>query len=315
MADSTIAALPLAGSINLTDSLPLDQSGSTKRTTISALSTYVATANLAWSAPGAIGSVTPNTGNFINVTLNAPISGSSTTGALSYGVQSYSDTGNFATFSAALNGYAQFGIQNTSTGTLASSDFIVANNLSTAGTYYGDFGINGSGFTGSGSFNLPNATFLTATTGDLALGTTTSNAVHFVINSGTTDAGTINTSGNWVVTSLLANTGALGYGTGVGGTVSQSGTRITAVTLNKLSGQITMVSAAGSATAATFTVNNTTVAATDTIILNQKSGTNLYVFLVTAVAANSFNITFYTTGGTSIDIPVINFNVIKGVTA
>jgi hypothetical protein len=76
-----------------------------------------------------------------------------------------------------------------------------------------------------------------------------------------------------------------------------------------------MFSAAGSVVAATFTVTNTLVAATDTIILNQKSGTNLYVLLVTAVAAGSFNVTFYTTGGIATDAPVINFSLIKGVTA
>jgi hypothetical protein len=37
--------------------------------------------------------------------------------------------------------------------------------------------------------------------------------------------------------------------------------------------------------------------------------------MATAVASGRFNITFYTTGGTSSDAPVINFNVIKGVTA
>jgi len=73
-----------------------------------------------------------------------------------------------------------------------------------------------------------------------------------------------------------------------------------------------MFSAAGSATAATFTVTNSSVAATDTIHLCQGTGTNLYVLLVTAVAAGSFNITFYTTGGTATDAPVINFTVVKG---
>ena len=121
----------------------------------------------------------------------------------------------------------------------------------------------------------------------------------------------IDTSGNVLVT----NVAGLGYGTGSGGTVTQATSRTTGVTLSKPTGAITMFSAAGSATAATFTVTNTLVAATDTIILNQKSGTNLYVFLVTAVAAGSFNITFYTTGGTATDAPVINFSVIKGVTA
>jgi len=114
---------------------------------------------------------------------------------------------------------------------------------------------------------------------------------------------------------LAISIGGLGYGTGSGGSVTQGTSRTTGVTLNKTNGAITMFTAVGSAIAATFTVTNSTVAATDTIIVNQKSGTNLYVFLVTAVAAGSFNITFYTTGGIASDAPVINFSVIKAVTA
>ena len=121
----------------------------------------------------------------------------------------------------------------------------------------------------------------------------------------------IDISGNTTVTSAAG----LGYSTGAGGTVTQGTSRTTGVTLNKPTGAITMFSALGSAVAATFTVTNSLVAATDTIILNQQSGTNLYVLLVTAVAAGSFNITFYTTGGVATDAPVINFSVIKGVTA
>ena len=114
---------------------------------------------------------------------------------------------------------------------------------------------------------------------------------------------------------LVTSPNGLGYGTGSGGAVTQLTSRTTGVTLSKPSGAITMFSAAGSIVAATFTVTNTLVAATDTIILNQKSGTNLYVLLVTAVAAGSFNVTFYTTGGIATDAPVINFSLIKGVTA
>jgi hypothetical protein len=115
----------------------------------------------------------------------------------------------------------------------------------------------------------------------------------------------------------VESTGTLGYALnqGAGGAVTQITSRTTGVTLNKATGQITMFSAAGSATAATFTVTNSQVAATDTIIVNQSSGTNLYVLLVTAVTAGTFNITFYTTGGTATDAPVLNFSVIKGSAA
>jgi len=118
-------------------------------------------------------------------------------------------------------------------------------------------------------------------------------------------------------TGVIASTGTagVGYATGAGGAVTQITSRTTGVTLNKTAGAITLVSAAGSATAATFVVTNSTVAATDVIILNQKSGTDLYDLMVTAVAAGSFNITFRTTGGTTTEQPVFNFAVIKGVAA
>ena len=112
-----------------------------------------------------------------------------------------------------------------------------------------------------------------------------------------------------------SGTAGVGYATGAGGTVIQGTSRTTGVTLNKTTGAITLYSAAGSATAATFTVTNSTVAATDVIILNQKSGTDLYDLMVTAVAAGSFNITFRTTGGTTTETPVFNFAVIKAVAA
>jgi len=118
-------------------------------------------------------------------------------------------------------------------------------------------------------------------------------------------------------TGVIASTGTagVGYATGAGGTVTQGSSRTTGVTINKTSGAITLFSAAGSATATTFTVTNSTVAATDVIILNQKSGTDLYDLMVTAVSAGSFNITFRTTGGTTTEQPVFNFAVIKGVAA
>lgn len=114
---------------------------------------------------------------------------------------------------------------------------------------------------------------------------------------------------------LSTGTAGLGYATGAGGAVTQGTSRTTGVTLNTITGAITLFTAAGSATAATFTVTNSTVAATDTVIVNAKSGTNVYLTAVTAVAAGSFNITFWTTGGTSSDAPVFNFSVIKGVAA
>lgn len=120
--------------------------------------------------------------------------------------------------------------------------------------------------------------------------------------------GTFNFSNGFLGNTANSN---LGYAAGSGGAVTQLTSRTTGVTLNKITGAITLFAAAGTAAFTTFTVTNSTVAATDTIILSVKSGTNVYLVHVTAVAAGSFNITFNTTGGTSSDSPVINFAVIK----
>lgn len=114
---------------------------------------------------------------------------------------------------------------------------------------------------------------------------------------------------------VIRDTAGLGYGTGSGGTVTQATSRTTGVTLNKTNGSITLVSAAGTATWQSFTVTNSAVAISDVVILSQRSGTDLYMLEVTAVAAGSFRISFATTGGTTTEQPVFNFAVIKAVTA
>lgn len=115
---------------------------------------------------------------------------------------------------------------------------------------------------------------------------------------------------------LLADGGtAVGYATGAGGTVTQGTSRTTGVTLSKRSGSITLFTAAGTSAYTSFTVTNTLVSATDVIIVNQKSGSNIYNAFVTAVADGSFRITFNSVSGTASDAPVFNFVVIEGVAA
>lgn len=114
---------------------------------------------------------------------------------------------------------------------------------------------------------------------------------------------------------ILTTGGIIGYDTGTGGTITQITSRTTGVTLNTTNGAITLVSAAGSTSWQTFTVTNSTVAATDTVLVVQQSGTDLNMIHVTNVSAGSFDITFATTGGTTTEQPVFNFAVINGVTS
>lgn len=112
-----------------------------------------------------------------------------------------------------------------------------------------------------------------------------------------------------------SSTAGVGYSTGAGGTVTQITSRTTGVTLNKITGAITLVSAAGSVAWQSFTVTNSAVAATDTIICNQVSGTDLNMIHVTAIAEGSFRISFATTAGVTVEQPVFRFTVIKSVSA
>ena len=107
----------------------------------------------------------------------------------------------------------------------------------------------------------------------------------------------------------------LGYVSTSGGAVTQSTSRTTAVTLNKTNGAITLVSAAGTTSWQSFTVNNSLVAEKDVVYVCQKSGADLYEIHVTNVQAGSFQISFKTTGGTTTEQPVFNFVVLAAQTS
>ena len=142
---------------------------------------------------------------------NKAITGSLSQGAFAYGSLNYSDTNIYASLNTNVNSYSQIIIGNQSSGASASTDVIVGNDQTTASAYFGDFGMNSSGFSGTGSLSLANAVFLSSTSSDLAIGTTTSNAIHFVVNNGATDAATISSAG---VLSLSTALPATSGGTG-----------------------------------------------------------------------------------------------------
>lgn len=115
-------------------------------------------------------------------------------------------------------------------------------------------------------------------------------------------------------------TSKFGYSTGVGGTVTQLTNKSTGVTLNKLSGQITMNAATlNRNTGVSFVLTNSFIAATDVVIVNIASGATLdiYTATVAAVAAGSCRIQLHnhSTGTDLSEAVVINFAVIKGVTS
>jgi len=114
------------------------------------------------------------------------------------------------------------------------------------------------------------------------------------------------------------NTDKAGYITGEGGTVTQATSKATGVTLNKKCGRITMDSASlAAATTVSFTLTNSTIAATDLLVLNHVSGGTAGAYLLNAQAAAgsaSINVRNVTAGALGEAI-VIGFAVIKAVTA
>jgi hypothetical protein len=114
------------------------------------------------------------------------------------------------------------------------------------------------------------------------------------------------------------NTDKAGYVTGEGGTVTQATSKATAVTLSKKCGQITMHDASlAAATTVSFTLTNTTIVATDLLVLNHVSGGTAGSYLLNAQAgagSASINVRNITAGSLGEAI-VIGFAVIKAVTA
>lgn len=176
--------------------------------------------------------------------------------------------------------------------------------LTTTGAYPLQLGTNNTArltISSTGVVNVLNTTASTSTT------------TGSLINAGGLGNGGAITGGE-AIRSVSATAG-VGYATGAGGAVTQITSRTTGVTLNKVCGQITLVSAAGSAAWSSFTVTNSAIAATDVVRVCQVSGADKYQIHVTAVGAGSFEISFATTGGTTTEQPVFSFAVIKAVTA
>ena len=161
-------------------------------TTVALGSTVTSLGNLTLSNVTIIGgNITDNT-----ITANAfiateSISPALSAGAFSYGTLGYSDVNIFASYSTNSNNYAQIILQNINPGGNSSSDFVVSNDKGAANGYYGDFGMNSSGFNGTGSLNLPNATYVYGANSDVVIGTTTANAIHILANGSVTDAITV----------------------------------------------------------------------------------------------------------------------------
>lgn len=156
----------------------------------------------------------------------------------------------------------------------------------------------------TGVMTLPsNVTSTSSTTGTL------------VITGGMGVSGAINTSGSIRTNSA---TGGVGYSTGAGGVVTQGTSKSTGVTLNTVTGEITMNAEALAAnTTVTFVLTNSAIAATDLLVLNHSGAGTFGAYLLDGrCAAGSATIAVRNvTAGSLSEAIVIRFAVIKGATS
>lgn len=147
-------------------------------------------------------------------------------------------------------------------------------------------------------------------------GVTSSAAIFINAQSGSTNNYGILSNANILVSHP---TSGLGYTGGAGGAVTQATSKSTGVTLNTVTGQITMNNATLNAgTSVAFTLTNSNITANDAVWVTFKSGNtaNSYTVQTDSTGTGSCTISLRNyTGGNLGEAVVLNFVIIKGASA
>lgn len=215
-----------------------------------------------------------------------------------------------------------------------SNVIITANGINTPG-YYGDItgGNLFSAYTMNASVSMtaPNiaANILTANyiqgTTNIALYSNVTST--FDITAANLSAtATIQAVGNITGDNLIANSGIqstgnitsnVGVGFSTGGTVTQTGSRTTGVTLNKPTGQITLFSANLAAnTSSTFVLTNSYITDTDLVLVQHISGGTLGKYNITATPATgnaTITLRNNSSSASPTEQPVLKFMIFRAV--
>ena len=146
--------------------------------------------------------VTSTTSTTPNLTFNASNSG-------------------FTSGATVANSYLQTVIQNKSGTSGASTNYVLSNDLGTDSSYYGEFGMNSSGYTASGTFadfySINNGIYFSGHDGDITVGSGNGYKLYFAWGSTGASAHVINASGAIGLSTNLgtsaATTGTSGFGT------------------------------------------------------------------------------------------------------
>ena len=180
------------GSLSLSSPLAVT-SGGTGTTTSTGTGSVVLSNSPTFTGNVSFASATVNGLNVASINVTTVNVTTITANSINIGTITYPASGAFVEFGANTNNYQQVLIQNSSLGNQATADFVVSNADSTDSTLYGDFGITGPGFNSLGVniTNAANTVYLQSANADLAIGTLDNHSIHFIVNTGATDAMTI----------------------------------------------------------------------------------------------------------------------------
>ena len=293
MANIKISQLPAASTITPgADSVPIVHSGTTQKATPNQI------VNAVLASPDSIGSDVPGAGTFTALVSTSTTILNGTTVPAGKDLVTTNDT-------QTLTGKTINLANNTLTGTTAEFNAACSD---------GDF------LTDSSSTTLTNKSISLATntvTGTITQFNTACSDADFATLSGTETLSNKSISGTGPIKTNSSS--GIGYTTGAGSSVTQATNRTTPVTINAICGQITTVSATATAdTFVKFTVYNSAVSSTDTVIANL-AGIGFsggYILNVVNVRSGNFKIQTYTPSAViSAEALVINFSVIKSVNA
>ena len=281
-----------------------------------------------WPASGSAGTVRMGF-NITNVahtvTLPAAVSqGIATIGGISPGTPGVSNTitfgaiGNYAFEFVSIDGGTTVWIFDDSRapGKIATV-LQITNATASSSTTTGALIVTG-GVGIGGNLNVGGVTALTGNvTGNL---TVTGNiAAGNIGTTGISTSGTVSVTGNVTVAGTtgvsLTSTGTMGYGAGAGGTIAQSGNKTQTVILNKPSGEITMQNTSlAAATAVSFTLTNSTIAARDLLLINLVGGgtAGAYFYGSNCTTGSAVITVRNLTAGPLSESLVLRYAVIKG---
>ena len=215
------------------------------------------------------------------------------------------------------------GLTNISVGNVTASGNVLAGNLNAAGLSLSSNVVSVLNVTGNingGNLRTPGVISATA---NIAGGNILTPGLFSA--TGNIDGGNLRTAGQVSATGNITSAGqirsssnlrGIGYGTGAGSIVAQTGSRTNGVTINAVCGGISVFTAAGSMSGfSTFQVQNDRVTVNDVIILTTTQASNQYVAFAHSITNGSFYISFYSISGTAVDFTIINFAVIRAVTS